>query len=67
VALRSEIADDEVRRAHLEPIPDVAACRRAERSRLGGQAPVAVLPEGPMTIPYLAARPLPLPGGGERD
>ena len=53
VALLSEIADDEVRRAHLEPVHDVAAAVKAERDRLGYEAPVAVLPEGPMTIPYL--------------
>ena len=53
VGLLSEIADDEVRRAHLEPVGDVASAVAAERQRLGGDAPVAVLPEGPMTIPYL--------------
>jgi nickel-dependent lactate racemase len=53
VGLLSEIADDEVRRAHLEPIADVAAAVAAERRHLGADAPVAVLPEGPMTIPYL--------------
>jgi nickel-dependent lactate racemase len=53
VALLSDIADDEVRRAHLEPVHDVAAAVKAERERLGYEAPVAVLPEGPMTIPYL--------------
>jgi lactate racemase len=54
VGLLSEIADDEVRRAHLEPVADLEAAVAAERQRLGGDAPVAVLPEGPMTIPYLA-------------
>ena len=53
VGLLSEIADDEVRRAHLEPVSDVAAAVAAERTRVGEDAPVAVLPEGPMTIPYL--------------
>lgn len=54
VGLLSEIAPDEVRRAHLEPVADIGAAVAAERARLGGDAPVAVLPEGPMTIPYLA-------------
>ena len=54
VGLLSEIADDEVRRAHLEPVADLASAVAAERQRLGDDAPVAVLPEGPMTIPYLA-------------
>jgi lactate racemase len=54
VGLLSEIGDDEVRRAHLEPVTDIASAVAAERHRLGADAPVAVLPEGPMTIPYLA-------------
>jgi len=54
IGLLSEIPDDEVRRAHLEPVADLAIAVAAERRRLGGDAPVAVLPEGPMTIPYLA-------------
>jgi nickel-dependent lactate racemase len=49
----SEIPPDEVRRAHLEPTSDIAASVRAELERIGEGAPVAVLPEGPMTIPYL--------------
>ena len=53
VGLLSEIADDDVRRAHLEPVADLERAVAAERQRLGGDAPVAVLPEGPMTIPYL--------------
>jgi nickel-dependent lactate racemase len=54
VGLLSEIADDEVRRAHLEPVHDIGQAVQAELDRLGEDAPVAVLPEGPMTIPYLA-------------
>ena len=54
VGLLSEIADDEVRRAHLEPVHDIGLAVQAELDRLGDDAPVAVLPEGPMTIPYLA-------------
>jgi nickel-dependent lactate racemase len=53
VGLLSEIASDEVRRAHLEPVADVAEAVAVERRRVGRDAPVAVLPEGPMTIPYL--------------
>jgi nickel-dependent lactate racemase len=55
VGLRSEIPDDEVRRAHLEPVADVSRRLAEELRRAGREAPVAVLPEGPMTIPYLAA------------
>ena len=53
VGLHSEIAADEVRRAHLEPVRDLAARLGEELERVGHDAPVAVLPEGPMTIPYL--------------
>jgi nickel-dependent lactate racemase len=53
VGLRSELVDDDVRRAHLEPIAEVGAAVARELSRLGGDAPVAVLPEGPQTIPYV--------------
>jgi nickel-dependent lactate racemase len=53
VGLYSEIAPDEVRRAHLEPVTDIAARIDEELSRLGPDASVAVMPEGPMTIPYL--------------
>jgi hypothetical protein len=35
-------------------VEDPTARLTAELSRLGKDAPVAVLPEGPMTIPYLA-------------
>ena len=55
VGLYSQIPADEVRRAHLEPLADIGAAVSAERRRIGEDAPVAVLPEGPMTIPYLSA------------
>ena len=54
VGLKSEIPGDEVWRAHLEPVVDIAAAVDAELERVGRDAPIAVLPEGPMTIPYLA-------------
>ena len=47
-------ADDDVRRAHLEPVRDIAARSVARLPRRGRDANIAVLPEGPMTIPYLA-------------
>ena len=53
VGLKSELPPDEVRRAYLEPVEDVGA-RVAAELRARGDVPVAVLPEGPMTIPYLA-------------
>lgn len=53
VGLTSELDDDEVRRAHLEPVANVGD-RIAAELDARGDVPVAVLPEGPMTIPYLA-------------
>ena len=54
VGLRSELPDEDVRRAHLEPIADVGAAVARELDRIGKDAPVAVLPEGPQTIPYVS-------------
>jgi len=54
VALFSELSDADVRCAHLTPVRDVRAAIDAELSRIGRNAPVAILPEGPLTIPYLA-------------
>jgi lactate racemase len=54
VGLFSELAPDEVKRAHLEPLSDLAEGVAHELRRIGGNPHVAVLPEGPMTIPYLA-------------
>jgi nickel-dependent lactate racemase len=51
--LYSEIPADEIRRAHVEPVKDVSARLAEELRRVGSDAPIAVLPEGPMTIPYL--------------
>jgi nickel-dependent lactate racemase len=55
VGLLSELSADDVRRAHLEPIEDVGRAVAAELERIGSDAPVAVLPEGPQTIPYVSA------------
>ena len=54
VGLYSELAAEDVRRAHLEPVADITARLAAEIGRRGADAPIAVLPEGPQTIPYLA-------------
>jgi lactate racemase len=54
VGLYSEIPAEEVSRAHVEPVSHIDARLGAELERIGIDAPVAVLPEGPMTIPYLA-------------
>jgi lactate racemase len=55
VGLYSDLDPDEVRRAHLEAVHDVSARLREEVARRGPDVPIAVLPEGPMTIPYLQA------------
>jgi len=54
VYLHSTIPDDEVRSAHLQPIDDIAATVRDLVGRYGPTATVAVLPQGPFTIPYVA-------------
>jgi nickel-dependent lactate racemase len=54
VGLFSTLPAGDVRRAHLEPVADVGARLAEEFRRVGHDAPVAILPEGPMTIPYVA-------------
>jgi nickel-dependent lactate racemase len=56
VGLYSMISPDQVRRAHLEPVAHIEEFLQAELERIGGDTPVAVIPEGPMTIPYLKPR-----------
>ena len=53
VALHSEIGSEDVRNVHLEPVDDVAARISEELESIGEDAAIAVLPEGPMTVPYL--------------
>jgi len=58
VGLYSEIPADDVRSVHLEPVSDIATTIAEELERIGADAPVAVLPEGPMTVPYLEQAPV---------
>ncbi len=51
VALFSALPADEVRRAHLDYIPDLDAYLAALSRRHGAHTPLAVLPYGPLTIP----------------
>ena len=53
VLLYSSLPDAAVRAAHLTPCHDIAGTVRDELNRLGDGARVAVLPQGPLTIPYL--------------
>ena len=53
VGLFSEIPDEEVRKAYMEPIGDLSLHTAREIEKLGKDDRIAVLPEGPLTIPYL--------------
>jgi nickel-dependent lactate racemase len=54
ILLHSSLSDDEVRAAHLTPCQDVEAAVREEVARVGDGARIAVLPQGPLTVPYVA-------------
>ena len=54
VLVHSSLPDEVLRAAHLEPCHDIAAEVVKELERRGPEARVAVLPQGPLTIPYLA-------------
>jgi nickel-dependent lactate racemase len=51
VQLRSALDEETVRAAHLIPCPDIAT---AVQARMEPQTRIAVLPQGPLTIPYVA-------------
>jgi len=53
VGLVSDLDDEDVRKAHLEPVHDISARVAKEINRHGKSTRIAVLPEGPMAIPYL--------------
>ena len=53
VSLYSELSVEQARQAHLTPIGDLNGYLRQRMAELGTGTPIAVLPEGPMTIPYL--------------
>jgi nickel-dependent lactate racemase len=50
----SSMPADVLRAAHLTPCTDIAAAVRQELERFGPESRVAVLPQGPLTIPYIA-------------
>jgi lactate racemase len=54
VSLYSKLAPATVRACLLKPIDDLRAAVEARIKDLGTGLPIAVLPEGPVTIPYLA-------------
>jgi nickel-dependent lactate racemase len=53
ILVHSSLPDEIIRAAHLKPCRDIAATVAETLKHLGGQARVAVLPQGPLTIPYL--------------
>jgi nickel-dependent lactate racemase len=54
VLVYSSLPDEIVRAAHLTPCHDIGAAVAEEFEKFGPDARVAVLPQGPLTIPYLA-------------
>lgn len=54
VLVFSTIPDEVIRAAHLEPCHDITAAVNERLHEAGPGARVAVLPQGPLTIPYLA-------------
>jgi nickel-dependent lactate racemase len=54
VLVYSSLPDEVIRRAHLTPCHDITAAVNERLVQLGPGARVAVLPQGPLTIPYLA-------------
>ena len=53
VGVKSLIDSESLRRAHLMPVESINEALQTELNRIGRDAPVAVLPEGPVTVPYL--------------
>jgi hypothetical protein len=49
------LSDDELAGAHLEQTGDISACVARALAEAGPDAQVCVLPEGPLTIPYLSS------------
>jgi len=54
VLLYSSLPDETVRTAHLTPCHDIGAAVQHELRRSKNGCRIAVLPQGPLTIPYLA-------------
>jgi nickel-dependent lactate racemase len=53
VQVHSSLSDDIIGGAHLIPCADITRTVTARLEELGPDAKVAVLPQGPLTIPYL--------------
>jgi lactate racemase len=55
VLVHSSVPDDVIRSAHLQPCHDIADEVRRCVNDIGPAARIAVLPQGPLTIPYLTS------------
>ncbi|MCD6049840.1 MAG: hypothetical protein K0Q55_1243 [Verrucomicrobia bacterium] len=53
VQIYSSLPEASVRACHLTPCTDIGGAVRERLAKLGPEARVAVLPQGPLTIPYL--------------
>ena len=56
VYLYSTLPDSEVLAAHLKPVRDIGALVRRLQAASGPDCRVAVLPEGPQTVPYVTEK-----------
>lgn len=54
VLVYSSLSEELIAAAHLKPCRDISAAIHDRLKKLGPEARVAVLPQGPLTIPYLA-------------
>ena len=54
VLVYSSLSDEVVRAAHLTPCHDISGAIAKGLNKAGPNATLAVLPQGPLTIPYLA-------------
>jgi len=53
VLVRCELDDTTLRACHLTPCADISAEVAKRLAKLGPDSRLAVLPQGPLTIPYL--------------
>ena len=54
VLVYSSLSDEVVRAAHLTPCHDISGAIAKGLNKAGPNGTLAVLPQGPLTIPYLA-------------
>jgi nickel-dependent lactate racemase len=57
ILIHSRLSESDVIAMHLKPCDDIGAEVIRRLDKLGAAARVAVLPHGPLTVPYLSARP----------